>query len=167
MPLEIRRNEKGGTEPCPFATRTLFRWTVNDPLGVKGKTLASVNLISTSLEKQVEEFWKIEGAQIASGSKGPSVEAGRALRIMEETMKLDEGHYGVGIPFCEGKQLLNNRALAVKRLRSLTKKLEKNSTLREEYNAGIAKLIGGMWSRSRKLCLQKKRRSGTSHTMQW
>ena len=33
MPLEVRASEKGEAEPAPFATRSLFGWTISGILG--------------------------------------------------------------------------------------------------------------------------------------
>lgn len=103
MPLEVRRpSEEHGAEPAPYAIRTLFGWTISGLLGgaSRGST-ASVSFISSTLERQVEQFWRIEGAQLNSDEKGHSVEDQRALDVMCRSIKKEDGHYSVAIPFKE------------------------------------------------------------------
>ena len=133
MPLEIRR----GPASVPYATRTLLGWSVSGP--VRGeKTDAMVNYIS--LERQVAQFWQIEGGQL-NDSKGLFTEDRQALKIMDETVEVDEGRYTVAIPFREDHVLPNNRIMAEKRLGSLTKKLEKNEDLKKAYTDRMATLL--------------------------
>ena len=139
MPLEVRASEQGG----PFATRTLFGWSINGPLAeTTGRSTASVNFVSSKLERQVEEFWKIEGAQLSDNSKGMSVEDHSALNIMEESAQLENGHYSIAIPFRERPPSLpNNRAQAEARLAGLGRKLEKNPTLKDAYSENMEALL--------------------------
>lgn len=141
MPLEVKApGEKHG----PFAVRTLLGWTINGPLKEDRDTSASVHFVSASstLEQQVQNFWKIEGALLADDGKGLSVEDRTAFSIMQsKTLRLEDDHYSVPIPFRENRHLPNNRDFAEKRLTSLVKRLDKNSLLKQEYIAGMGKLL--------------------------
>ena len=51
IPLEVRVSEKGEAEPAPFATRSLFGWTISGILGGTGRdSVASVSFISKTLD---------------------------------------------------------------------------------------------------------------------
>ena len=137
MPLEVRAAENPDDTATPFATRTLFGWTVCGPM--KGiSTAAVVNFVS--LERQVEQFWQLEGSQLST-DRGLSVEDKRALKLMEESIQKDDGHYTVAIPLRDDHALPNNRVYAEKRLAQLAKKLDNNPELKEEYKLTMETLI--------------------------
>ena len=58
IPFDARRGKVGK----PYATKTLFGWTLNGPLGGIRRNSASVNFIQVdhNLNAQIEEFWKVE-----------------------------------------------------------------------------------------------------------
>jgi len=57
-PKEFRESKVSG----PFATRTIFAWVVNGPLGRKESKVPTANFIDTSakLSKQFEDFCNLE-----------------------------------------------------------------------------------------------------------
>ena len=131
MLLKVKSNEH---HDAPYATKTLFGWTIKAPLRETYKRPTSlVSFISTTIEKQVEGLWKIEGAQISSNDKSLSVEDRRTMSVMEDSVKEEEGHYCVAVPFRGEKAMPNNKPLAEKRLSYLGKKLEKKTTLKKAY----------------------------------
>ena len=145
MPLEVRASGEN-TGQIPYAVRTVFGWIVNWPLaGSRRKSSASVNYVSTAtstLQRQVEEFWKLEGAYLSACNKGMSLEDQRALSIMENSVKLEDDHYTVAIPFSEkAPSLPNNRVVAKKRLAGLGRKLENNAALKDAYSNNIEALL--------------------------
>ena len=141
MPLEVRTTKADDAATAPFTTRTQFGWTVHRPLAwPRQQSTAYVHLTWTTLERQVE-FWKIEGAQLIGSDPGLSVEDRRALDIMQSSIRKEEGHYSVTIPFREDSALPDNRRLAEKRLASLAKKLEYDPTLKQRYTDSIKSLI--------------------------
>ena len=82
-------------------------------------------------------FWELDGASIqqaSSNEKGHSVEDRRALKIMEESITKEDGHYSIAVPFRqEVKSLPNNRVQAERRLACLAKKLKRNPSLKEVF----------------------------------
>ena len=60
---KIRASEQPGAVSAPFATRTLFGWIINGSLGDQTGVGAAASVNFVTLEQQVEQFWKIEGAQ--------------------------------------------------------------------------------------------------------
>ena len=63
-----------------------------------------------------------------------SVEDKRALHVMEESVKLVDGHFQVALPWRKDPPgIPNNKPMAEKRLRSLKNRLEKDGELLEKY----------------------------------
>ena len=63
-----------------------------------------------------------------------SVEDKRALHVMEESVKLVDGHFQVALPWRKDPPgIPNNKPMAEKRLRSLQNRLEKDGELLEKY----------------------------------
>ena len=88
MPFEVRASEQPGAVSAPFATRTLFGWTINGAL-LRGQTgggaAASVNFVTR--EQQASSFWKTEGAHLNNWHKGLSVEDQKPLDNMQEFVR--------------------------------------------------------------------------------
>ena len=138
MPLEVR-SATDHRASAPFATRTLFGWTISGPVGSVATSTVTA-LTCTTLEQQLERFWKVDG-YVNSTEKGPSVEDQRAQKIMERSIQKDGGHYTVAIPFRHEKSLPNNKAMAEKRLEGLGKKLDRNPALRKAYDESMKSLF--------------------------
>ena len=149
MPLKVRA-ATNHEEAAPFATRTLLGWTINGPVGSKEASrtastamMCAVNELDLGL--QIDRFWKLDISSIqeaSSNEKGHSVEDRRALKIMEESIKKEDGHYSIAVPFKqEVKSLPTNRVQAERRLACLAKKLQRNPALKEAYVDGMRSLI--------------------------
>jgi len=77
VPVEMRCGQDGE----PFAVRTSLGWTINGPLSSGGSDDNAVsNLIhavpgsGTSLETQVDQFWRLDTGQLDAGQAHLSVE---------------------------------------------------------------------------------------------
>ena len=71
-----------------------------------------------------------------------SLEDQKAFSITENSVKLEDGHYTVAIPFREKPPSLpNNRVVAEKRLAGLGRKLENNPALKDAYSESIEALL--------------------------
>ena len=133
QPKEVRESKNGG----PFAMRTVLGWMLSGPLGRKETKLPTSNLIDTTanLSKQFEDFCNLEFNDSSYEPKmSMSQNDQRALNIMEGTLKLSNGHYGIGLPWQNNPpHLENNRSHAENRLQMLKKRLKKDAILREKY----------------------------------
>ena len=139
-PIEVRRGHDG-----PYAIRTKLGWTLNGPAGRKelSKPKASANFINSDvcLEEQVHKFWMMEGNDMLE-DRGMSINDQKTIRIWEETVTKDQGHYQLAIPFKEQPpDLENNKYMADQRLKSLGRRLEKDRDLHEKYKEGIKDLL--------------------------
>jgi hypothetical protein len=88
----------------PYATRTIFGWIINSPLGTSsnGKQYTA-NYIKTedaSLEEQFQNYCNTEFNELNKTSK-PSLlqEDKRALDIMNDISELKNGHYEIALPW--------------------------------------------------------------------
>ena len=144
MPLEVRaptNHEKA----APFATHMILGWTINGPVGSEeasrtASTAMTCGVNNLAFGLQIERFWKLDSASIqeASGNeKGHPAEDQRALKIMEEFIIKEDGHYSIAVPFRQDvKSLLNNRVQAERRLACLAKKPERSSPQRGIHRWG-------------------------------
>lgn len=141
QPIEVRESKDGG----PYATRTLLGWTVNGPLNTKGNCKPTANFIraDANLHEEFERFCNQEFDDAKMDSNATlSQEDRRALRIMEDTIRLKDAHYQIALPWKKPPPSLpNNRPLAEHRLKLLGKRLEKDNELYEKYSAFIGELL--------------------------
>lgn len=142
MPLDVRVGEKGE----PYATLTNLGWVVSGPIGQnKGNTATShfCNTSSGSLELQLSKFWKIESSEtLAQETKELSVDDRKVVSLWEDTVRLKDGHYELGIPFKEQPlDLPDNREVAENRLQSLAKRLKRDPELCVKYCSGMEEVI--------------------------
>ena len=82
--------------------------------------------------KFLSDWMKIENLGIASSKKAMSKNDKRALDILENTTKLVNGHYEVGLLWKENADLPNNRWLAEKQLHQLNNKFSNNPELKQK-----------------------------------
>ena len=144
QPYEVRLSENGG----PYASRTLLGWVLNGPLGrEEDSSNPIVNYIQTdrtgSLNEQFEKFCNMEFNDATYETKASmSQNDKKALGIMEQTAKLVNGHYEIGLPWKNNPpHLSNNRLQAEQRLRSLKRRLQHDPSLLDKYRKFMADLL--------------------------
>ena len=141
QPIEVHQSRNGG----PFATKTALGWVLNGPLGRKEPRIQTSNFVQTSptLNEQFLEFCDMEFNDTKYSSKAAMSQNDRkALGIMENTVKLVEGHYEMALPWKEyPPHLPNNRSLAEHRLSLLKKRLRKDPIVHEKYEDFMGKMI--------------------------
>ena len=132
QPKEFRKSKDGG----PFATRTIFGWVLNGPLGRKKSKVPTANFIDTSakLSKQFEDFCNLEfNDSTYEPQASMSQNDRKALQIMDSSAKLSNGHYEIALPWKNDPPLLmNNKSQARQRLHPLKKRLHRDSALTRE-----------------------------------
>ena len=102
FPLALRPREfipsKNGS---PFAMRTILGWVLNGPLGrttPKSWTAHFVQVEKT-LDQQFRDYCNLEFNDAVCESKTMSLNDQRALDIMEESVKLENGHHEIALPW--------------------------------------------------------------------
>ena len=142
QPMEVRQSENGG----PFATRTILGWVLNGPLGRERKATSSTsNFLQTTvnLEQQFKNYCNLEFNDTSYDPK-PSMSQNdkRALRIMEDSVQLKDGHYEIGLPWKSyPPQLENNMSVAERRLSLLKKRLQREPQVHEKYKVFMNDLL--------------------------
>ena len=93
--------------------------------------------------QQVERFWAIENYGLAGDSNVcMSVEDKKALAIMERSVKLDQGHYQVALPWRQYPPFLPyNRPMAERRLQVLKRRFLQDEKLFESYKTTMEEYI--------------------------
>ena len=100
QPEEIRKGQQGG----PFAVRTKFGWTWNEPLQInetKSKQcyLSNVMCSDDSLNEQLHQYFNQEFNEcLADDRKMMSLEDRKALSVYEGSALLAKHHYQIAIP---------------------------------------------------------------------
>ena len=141
-PKEIRPSRNGG----PYATRTVFGWVVNGPLRrSQSYAVRTANFIKADVElgEQFRNYCNMEFSDSVYGGKSSmSQEDKRALDIMNETAKLENGHYEIALPWKINPPCLdNNKIVAQHRLSLLKKRLLKDQDLFTKYKSCIDDLL--------------------------
>ena len=148
MPLEVK---KGGVVGEPYAVRTALGWIVNgvlsDEASCRGMASSYCAVAPSrqedALDKQVQQFWNLDtGQYLAGGVPQMSIEDRAVVQRWSESIKLEDEHYVLEIPFKGEKPLLpDNRVVAERRLMSLGRRLSRDEELLQRYRAEIDKLI--------------------------
>ena len=114
-------SEDGG----PFATKTLFGWVLNGPLGREDVENPTSNFlqVENNLDQCFEQFCNMEFNDLTYESKvSMSKNDIKALEIMKQSARLVSGHYEIRLPWKDyPPPLSNNRVQAEQRLSSLKK----------------------------------------------
>ncbi|KAJ8043651.1 hypothetical protein HOLleu_10842 [Holothuria leucospilota] len=133
-------HEKRGGRKDPYAIKGLLGWTLIGPTGVsRSPSKFTVNHKShvehEQLVKQVENFWQSDFTDLGPDSKvGEFLEDKRAHKMLENSIKLVNGRYEVGLPWRYSKPYLpNNRVVAEKRLNQLKKHFQRDDNLFQLY----------------------------------
>ena len=148
QPKEIRPSVNGG----PFATRTVLGWVLNGLLGRAAMTqVSAANFVqgSKTLDEQFHDFCNLEFSDTFYESKmSMSLNDRKALNIMEETRKLENGHYEMALPWkFYPPRLQNNRTLAEHRLLQLKRQLLREPLVHQKYKALMDDLLAKDYAR--------------------
>ena len=73
--------------------------------------------------------------------KGLSIEDRKMYELMLESIKFDDGHYVLPLPWRNKEVLPNNKTMALKRLKHLKKKLNKDPQLKARYTTEMQLMV--------------------------
>ena len=139
---DVRRGHPGQ----PVAILTAFGWTLAGSVKsvVKPERLHVMHIhrvlnADESLNKRVEDWWRTESFSTKYEDVTPrSREDKRAIETLERTVKHVSGRYEVGMLWREQEvEFPDNRLMAVKRLESTERKLNRDKDLAKKYCAII------------------------------
>ena len=141
---------------------TLLAWTINSRLGrILSHSIRTSNSIQSHVELdiQLQNFCDMEfnDSQFSITKTMPK-EDRRALKMMEESTKLCDGHYEVALPWrVFPPDLPNNKMLAEHHLCLLRTRLMRDQALNRKYSCGGQTVILMAYHKSfrcRSTCLE-------------
>ena len=140
IPLEVR---KGSTSDLPYATRTLFGWSLCGPVpGVSNgpRKVYTHFLKLDKINEQVENLWNVE-TNLDDDVISWSHDDRRVIDLWNEQTEFVDGHYCLPIPWKGGEPCMpNNKWIAMTRLKNLTTRL-KRTGLCEKYEHNLFDLV--------------------------
>ena len=135
-----------GRKDEPFALQTGLGWIVLGPTG-HTETLTRWSLhaqVETceELSRKLDKFWSWESSGLFDDTKVLSIVDKGVEALWRKTIKKQDGRYVLPIPFRHTKpELPDSRAMALRRLDGLKRRLQRDSALRTAYAAGITELL--------------------------
>ena len=113
-----------------YGCRYPLGWCVCGCYGSKNPQGVSVNFVSVDQKPVdlIERFWKLEDhGAVKSGGRSLSIEDKRAMQIIEDTTRLVDGRYEVGMLWKKDERWFpNNLVMARQRLESLRRRLTRS-----------------------------------------
>ena len=131
--------ERRGRRKQPYAARTLLGWTVIGPMVRREGHRARVYFVNgDQISAQIKNMYEADFCESTPYSQAMSVEDRRALSIMEDSVKLVNGHYQLPLPWRHKHGCLaNNQRHAEERLPPLKKRLQHDPQLFDKYKETI------------------------------
>nr|XP_027237819.1 uncharacterized protein LOC113828948 [Penaeus vannamei] len=137
-------DQRHGTDDEPSAYLTRFGWVVFGPTGPRNPLTAPVYHISPTQdlgeclrEHFNADFWEKE----VHSQREDSLEDKLFSDKISQSIHQESGKYVVKLPFRDSSPLPNNREMAVRRMKSLKRKLESDKTFKETYITQMEKNI--------------------------
>ncbi|XP_068712758.1 uncharacterized protein [Montipora foliosa] len=149
VPLDVRK----GNQNEPLAIKSCLGWSILGGFSnLQSHSQGQVNLISSedvSLNDHLEEFWKIESYGTARSETKPlSVEDRRALKLIDNSISLLDGHYQMGLLWRDDNPVLPyNRPLAEARLQYLKRRFRRDPELEVKYRDVIQDCVDKGYAR--------------------
>ncbi len=148
--LHVAEEIRHGKEFQPVAKKTKLGWYV---IGAnkerRTSELCSIHFVrKIDLEKFYEfETLGVQAVNCPCPKSALSLDDKRAMELMEQSCKVDNNRYVIGLPWKRDKSLLpDNRSLAEIRLRSLEKSLSKNEEKARMYDNVIKQYVANNWA---------------------
>ena len=139
---------RSGLDNEPVGIHTPLGWSIVGPTlaatGTVGPTSLVVNFVrvdNDTLHKQLMKMFRHD-FQTDNGATGLSVEDKEALASMRSSIKLNDGHYTVSLPWKHSNVTLpNNRQVALRRITHLQKRFLKDFNFYKLYEAKMNKFV--------------------------
>ena len=141
-PKEVIPSQNGG----PYATRTTLGWVVNGPLGkVTNANTRTANFIKADLRlnEQFQSYCDMEfNDSVYSEARSMSANDKHAMELMSDSIKLENDHYQLALPWRNDPPCLeNNRSVVEHRLKLLKRRLSRDQDLKSKYKDCMEDLI--------------------------
>lgn len=134
----------------PYAIRTLLGWVVNglseassnceDETGTPSVTVNRISI--RRLEELLQNQYNHDFNEIVVEKEEMSREDLQFMEMMKNSVKMQDGHYSLRLPFRSDDVVLpNNLSVAKQRCNGLRKRLERNQLLHEEYTHFLSDVL--------------------------
>ena len=134
MPLEVRCSSSDRRQP--YATRTLFGWSLNGP--VDNNSCLQVSSHCVDLGSEIDKLWEVE--TLDEDARSLSYADRRVLDLWDREIVHEDGHYVIPVPWKdESATMPNNKYAATSRLNNLISRLRKTEML-EQYSGQLKKM---------------------------
>ena len=144
--LEQRRGRKGD----PYADLTPLGWVLRGPMDEsyqKSVRTFAMHYAFQEIENNLRSFYDRDFLDNGSTEIALSVEDERAVDAAEKSLRLDDGHMCIGLPWKDnGLRGLCNRSMAVRRLACLSRRFQNDQDFKEKYSAVISRYIHKGWA---------------------
>ncbi|XP_053406377.1 uncharacterized protein LOC128546124 [Mercenaria mercenaria] len=143
IPLEVR----SGRHDQPYAIKTQLGWAVRGPVtDTTTQKSANVNFQQSAdvlLQQQLEKMWTTDfDDKVKVERNSMSLEDKKALNTMNSSLRYENGHYKLKLPWRDEKAVMpNNLTLAHARLEHLKRKLARDQELHKMYTASVTDYI--------------------------
>ena len=144
-PLQVVPSQGNG----PYAMLLRHGWTINGPTEVQlsGSQMISCNWIALQGIEYANEvilpeaivkvlqrdFSEYSDCSVDGEDRGFSVNDAKFMKLMNDNVKLDDGHYVLPLPFKGNPSLPNNKSQALKRAQQQKSKMMRDSTYHQYY----------------------------------
>ena len=132
----------------PIGIHTPLGWSIVGPTLAAAKTVGPTSLVvnfvrvdNDTLRKQLMKMFR-DDFQTDNGATGLSVEDKEALASIRSSIKLNNGHVTVSLPWKHNNVTLpNNRQMALRRIIHFQKRFLKDSNFYKQYEAKIKEYV--------------------------
>ena len=139
---------RSGLDNEPVGIHTPLGWSIVGPTLAATKTVGPTSLVvnfvrvdNDTLHKQLMKMFRHD-FQTNNGATGLSVEDKEALASMRSSIKLNDGHYTVSLPWKHSNVTLpNNRQVALRRITHLQKRFLKDFNFYKLYEAKMKEYV--------------------------
>ena len=143
----ITEEFRAGESEQPWAFKYKLGWALMGPTNSHPNNQVDVHFLQRSeteiteqlLSDEIYRFFKNDGLGVVSDTQRTmSFEDKKAVKMMEETVSLVNGHYEVGMLWKDKDvKLPNNRYMALKRMEYLKSRLLRDENLHQKYQSKI------------------------------
>ncbi|XP_064635241.1 uncharacterized protein LOC135492615 [Lineus longissimus] len=141
-----------GEDTQPIAVKTPLDWTLLGTSDQATSSSANVNIINAKdaeLKEEIERFWRSESFGVRHVEESSlSIEDRKAIQILEETTRLVNGHYEIGMLWRDSESPLpDNKSIASKRHYLLEKKLNRDEDVKCLYTETLEGYVSKCFAR--------------------
>lgn len=132
-------DERRGQPSEPYAVKSILGWSVLGPLSSTERLMHArinhTNFNEGDVEEHLARLWSTDFGFDPGHTTAMSQEDRLAMKILEDTVTFEDGHYTMGLPWRSRAttRLPPSRRMAEMRLNSLAKKFKRDPDYRDMY----------------------------------